>query len=109
MDYIIYTPSARRLKKEILCSTSTVTDETSWECVKTEANDNVLVYTPDRWAEKGFITLKANLAHNELRVRFCYWDSCEERNSDDERFMLGRFTEHLLVHYSYFVDRVVIE
>lgn len=55
------------------------------------------------------LTLKANLPHNELRVRFCYWDSCEERNSDDERFMLGRFTEHLLVHYSYFVDRVVIE
>ena len=109
MEYIIYTPSARRLKKEILGSTSTVTDETSWKCVKTEANDNVLVYTPDCWAEKGFITIKANLAHNELRVRFCYWDSCEERNGDDERHMLGRFTEHLLVHYSYFVDRVVIE
>ena len=113
MDYIIYTPSARRLKKEILGSTSAQTDAyndaTTWKCVKTEANDNVLVYTPDRWAEKGFITIKANLAHNELRVRFCYWDSCEERNSDDERFMLGRFTEHLLVHYSYFVDRVVIE
>lgn len=109
MEYVIYTPSARRLKKEILGSTSTVTDETSWKCVKTEANDNVLVYTHDHWSEKGFITLKANLPHNELRVRFCYWDSCEERNSDDERFMLGRFTEHLLVHYSYFVDRVVIE
>lgn len=109
MEYIIYTPSARRLKKEILASSTTVTDETSWKCVKAETNDSVLVYTPDRWAEKGFITLKANLPHNELRVRFCYWDSCEDRNGDDERIMLGRFTEHLLVHYSYFVDRVVIE
>ena len=109
MDYIIYTPSDRRLKKEFLGSTSTVTDVTSWKCVKTEANDSVLVYMLDRWDEKGFITLKANLPHNELRVRFCYWDSCEERNGDDERFMIGRFTEHLLVHYSYFVDRVVIE
>lgn len=112
MDYTIYTPSAMRLKKEIFGSALTDADNTAvtpWQCVKTETNDRALVYTPDRWAEKGCITLKENLPHNELRVRFCYWDSCEERTPDDERFMLGRFTEHLLVHFSYFVDRVVIE
>lgn len=114
MDYIIYTPSAMRLKKEIFNATLPLADDqnksiVTWRCVKTEANDTVLVHTLDRWFEKGCITFKENRAHNELQVRFCYWDSCEDRTNNDERYMLGRFTELLLVHCFYFLDKIVIK
>ena len=114
MNYIIHTPSAVRLKKEILESVSNNADANgktiaTWHCVETEANDRVLVHTTDQWEEKGYITLKQNKSHNELKVRFHYWDSCEDRSNDDDRYMLGRFTELLLVHFSYFIDKIVIE
>ena len=114
MNYILHTPSAARLKKEILDKVSEKVDAngkgiTTWQCVETGASERVLVHTADQWAEKGCIALKQVPGRNELQVKFHYWDSCEERTPDDERFMLGRFTEHLLVHFSYFVDRVVIE
>ena len=114
MNYIIHTPSAVRLKKEILDSVMTGADSNgkdifTWKCVETEANDKVLVHTTDQWAEKGFITLKQNKSHNELKVRFHYWDSCQDRLNDDDKYLLGRFTELILVHFSYYIDKIIIE
>ena len=114
MNYIIHTPNAVRLKKEILESVSNSADAKgndirTWKCVETEANDKVLVHTTDQWGKKGCITLKHNTSHNELKVRFHYWDSCEDRSNDDDKIMLGRFTELVLVHFSYFIDKITIE
>ena len=114
MNYIIHTPSAVRLKKEIVDSVlagedSKGKDIITWKCVETEANDKVLVYTADQWEEKGCITLKHNTSHNALKVRFHYWDSCENRSNDDDKYMLGRFTELILVHFFYFIDKIVME
>lgn len=114
MKYIIHTPSAVRLKKEIVdCvmagADSNGKDIMTWKCVGTEANGNVLVHTTDQWEEKGYITLKHNTSHNELMVRFHYWDSCENRSNDDVKYMLSRFTELIMVHFSYFIDKITIE
>ncbi len=114
MNYIIHTPSAVRLKKEILESISNNADTdgktiATWRCMETEAKEKVLVHTVDQWDEKGFMTIKQNFGHNELYVKFHYWDSCKEQSVDDDKIMLGRFTELLLVHFSYFVDKITIE
>lgn len=114
MNYIIQTPSARRLKEEILDSVVAKVDAdgrgiTSWQSVETDDGECVLVHTVDQWAEKGCIVLRQEHGHNDLHVRFIYWDSCDDRSSDDDKYLLGRFTELLLVHFSYFVDKVVIE
>lgn len=114
MNYIIQIPSATKLKKEILDCVSGKVDANgkgiaTWQCVETDANEKVLVHTKDQWAEKGCITLKHNSSHNELKVRFHYWDSCEDRSNDDDKYMLGRFTELILVHFSYFIDKITIE
>ena len=34
---------------------------------------------------------------------------CDDRSNDDDKYMLGRFTELILVHFAYFVDKVTIE
>lgn len=114
MNFTIYTPSASKLKKEILERVSEKVDANgkgiaTWQCVETDASEKVLVHTTDQWAEKGCIVIKNDISRNELQVRFHYWDSCTERDNADDKFMLGRFTELLLVHFSYFVDKIVIE
>ena len=114
MNYIIKTPSATKLKKEIIDCVSRKVDANgkgiaTWQCVETDASEKVLVHTTDQWAEKGCLTIKHDISRNELQVRFHYWDSCPERDNADDKYMLGRFSELVLVHFSYFVDKIVIE
>lgn len=114
MNYIIKTPSATKLKKAIIDSVTDKVDANgkgiaTWQCVETDANEKVLVHTKDQWAEKGCIAIKHDISHNELQVRFHYWDSFTEKDNDDEKYMLGRFTELLLVHFNYLIDKIIIE
>ena len=116
MNYIIQTPSATRLKKEIQDCVEEKVDANgigiaTWQIVETDKGDRVLVHTDDQWAEKGCITLRPDLIRGEVQVRFFYWDSCadEDRGNCDDKYMLGRFTELLLVHFKYLIDKVVIE
>ena len=114
MNYIIKTPSATKLKNEIIDCVSSKVDANgkgigTWQCVETDASEKVLVHTTDQWAEKGCIVIKSDISRNELQVRFHYWDSYSEKDNADDKYMLGRFTELLLVHFAYFVDKIVIE
>lgn len=114
MNYIIQTPSARELKEEILAKVSAKVDGnglgiTIWQCVETNSSDKVLVLTENQWAEKGCITLTQVAGSKELEVKFHYWVPCTERDNADDKYMFGRFTELLLVHFSCFVDKIVIE
>ena len=88
MNYIIHTPSARRLKDEIL---GRVSD-------KVDGN-----------GKKGCVTLTQVAGTNDLQVRFHYWETWEKRDNGDDKYILGRFTELILVHFSYFIDKIVIE
>lgn len=111
---IIHTPSVARLKKEILDRVSKKVDANgkgiaTWQVAETDGKGLVLVHTSDQWAEKGCIAFNQDSGSNNLQVRFYYWDSCENRENGDDKIMLGRFTELLLVHFSYFVDKVTIE
>lgn len=127
MNYIIHTPSAVKLKKEILDRVSEKIDARSssvrllpegrkkgkgiatWKCVETDTGERVLVHTTDQWAEKGCITIKQEHGRNELQIGFHYWDSCEDKSNEDNKIMFGRFTELVLVHFSYFIDKLEIE
>ena len=69
----------------------------------------MLVHTTDQWAEKGCIALNQEDIRNELQIRFHYWDSCENKSIDDDKIVLGRFTELILVHFFYYIDKISIE
>ena len=114
MNYIIFTPSAAKLKKEILDRVSEKIDSNgkgiaTWQCVETGTGERVLVHTTDQWAEKGCIVIQQVPGCNQLQIRFHYWDSCEDRSDDNDKIMLGRFTELILIHFSYYIDKIVIE
>ncbi len=81
----------------------------TWQCVETDASEKVLVQTTDQWAEKACIVINHDISRNELQVRFHYWETCDVQENGDDKFMLDRFTELLLIHFSYFVDRIVID
>ena len=104
MNYIIHTPSARRLKDEILGRVSDKVDGNGTDCA-----DKALVLTEGQWAEKGCVTLTQVAGTNDLQVRFHYWETWEKRDNGDDKYILGRFTELILVHFSYFIDKIVIE
>ena len=83
MNYIIQTPSAKRLKEEILKSVVSKADANgngiaTWQCVETNGSDKALVLTEGQWAEKGCVTLTQVAGCNELYVRFFYWDTCKK-------------------------------
>lgn len=114
MNYIIQTPSATRLKREMLDCVSEKVDANgkgivTWQCVETNVSDKVLVYTADQWAEKGCIAIKEDIRRNELQVKFLYWDSYEDKSIDDDKYMFSRFTELILVHFFYLIDKIIIE
>ena len=77
--------------------------------METDGADKALVLTEGQWAEKGCITLTQVTGRSELQVRFFYSETCEARDNNVDKYMLGRFTELLLSHFAYFIDRVVIE
>lgn len=110
MNYIIHTPSAARLKKDILNSVEAKMDANgkgivTWQIAEADAGEKVLVHTRDQWAEKGGIVLGQVPGRNELQVKFCCWESCEGRNNDDDKVLLGRFTELVLVHFAFLLTR----
>lgn len=114
MNYIIHTPSVARLKKEILDRVSEKVDANgkgiaTWQVEETEGSEKALVLTEGQWAEKGCITLTQVTGRNELQVRFFYWETCEVRDNNDDKYMLGRFTELLLSHFHYYIDKIIIE
>lgn len=114
MNYTIHTPSAMRLKKEILDRVSEKVDTNdkgidTWQVAETDGSEKVLVHIIDQWSEKGCVALKQVPGKNVLQVRFHYWDSCENRECGEDKAILSSFTELLLVHFSYFVDKIIIE
>ena len=114
MNYIIQTQNARKLKEEILNSVAGKADANgngivTWQCVETDGGDKVLVLTEGQWAEKGCLSLTQVAGRNELQVRFFNWQNGVERENGDDKYMLGRFTELILIHFTSFFDRVIIE
>ena len=103
-----------RLKQEIIKRVSEKISHNgngiaTWQCVETDGSDKVFVHTKDQWAEKGCIALHQDAKPDELQVRFYYWGSWKDRGLADDKYMLGRFTELLLVHFSYLIDQIIIE
>lgn len=114
MNYIIQTQNARKLKEEILNSVANKADANgngivTWQCVETDEGENVLVLTEGQWAEKGCLTLSQVAGSNDLQVRYLNWENGVERENGDDKYTFGRFTELILIHFTSFFDRVIIE
>lgn len=105
MRYIIYAEDAQRLKDEIIYRVSNSEDKKgcsidTWSIYNIN-NDIVIEHTTGQWENKGCLLLKVNDDNNKILVTFKYYNSCsdEDVSENDEGYILGRFSELLLVHF----------
>lgn len=73
----------------------------TWDFTTTKENEEVLIHTTQQWEKKGCISLTASEDDDYVQVKFHYWSSFkqDERNGDEDKYYLGRFTELILVHF----------
>lgn len=107
MKYIIRTLNSEHVLATIIEGVENNKDENgssidTWS-IKTVSNGRkVLVHTAPAWEHKGCIILSSNSKVEEISASFHYWANCneEDRHPDDDKYMLGRFTELMLVHFN---------
>lgn len=106
MKYIIKTSDAAQLKDTILSCVENKQDLNNkdiftWDVKTTGKKEKVLIHVTDQWEDKGNLHLTASEDNEELEISFCYWSSFkkEERSGDEDKYLFGRFTELLLVHF----------
>lgn len=70
-----------------------------------------IVHNPEQWDKKGGIKLKADITNKFILVTFHYWNSFPigERVGDEEKYILGRCTELLLVHFENIIESITID
>lgn len=83
----------------------------TWEIRETALGERVLIHTSSAWANKGCIKLTVNKSDKNISVTFHYWTTCkeDEKSLDDYKYMWGRFTELMLVHFENCFDSITIE
>ena len=115
MTYTIFTNDANKAIKTIFDCVKKGEDPQkvgidSWEIQKGTSGKEHLVHTPQQWSDKGYLDLIANSDNDRISVNFYYWSNypSDQRNNVDEKYILGRFSELLLVHFDAQYNRVNI-
>ena len=82
----------------------------TWDITSTDKDVEVLIHTTQQWEKVGNIHLDASNENDYIIASFHYWSSFkeEERNGDEYKYYLGRFTELILVHFYPQIESVVI-
>lgn len=83
----------------------------TWGIQKSNDGKELLVHTPDQWENVGALYLMPNDTHDEIEVKFRYWKSypMKDRTGEENKFLLGRFTELMLVHFDGQYDTINIK
>ena len=122
MTYNIFTNDAKKVIKTIFDCVNKGEDPQgtcikTWDIKLTGENEKVLVHTAktfdadeQQWADKGCLSLTPNIDNDKITVKFHYWSSYprDQRNDVDDKYVLGRFTELLMVHFDVQYNKVTI-
>lgn len=105
MKYRIITTDATKSIKTIIQCVKAYKDPQgkgidTWKIQKSK-DEELLVHTPDQWENVGCLSLTPNDENDEIKVNFHYWMNypTKDRNGDEDKYLLGRFTELMLVHF----------
>lgn len=115
MKYRIYTNNAQKLLDLIITDVKKGEGYTgngilTWQIRRSQDGEEVLVHTTDQWDKKGCIELISAADNSFVEAIFYYWSTFQnnERIGNESKYMLGRFTELLLVHFEGSFDRISI-
>lgn len=82
----------------------------TWDFTTNRQDEERLIHTTQQWEKKGCLKLTASDNNECILVEFHYWSKFkeEDRNGDEDKYYLGRFTELILVHFYLQIDSVEI-
>lgn len=106
MTYEIYTDNATELIQAIFSSCKNGKDPNgmdikTWGVTTTKDGTKVLIHTTDQWEDKCNVHIDPSPENDVVIVTARYWKKYDEdqRTGTEFDYMLGRFTELVLVHF----------
>lgn len=106
MTYEINTSDAEKLIRKIFkcCENgedSNEIDIDTWNTTQTKSGTRVLVHTTKQWEDKCNIHIDPSPENDTILVTARYWKKypIEQRTGTELDYILGRFTELILVHF----------
>jgi hypothetical protein len=76
-------------------------DLKTWKRVENNKQETLYSHTPEQWAEKAM--LKPKVHSDKATFLIAWWSKNDEPTLEVKGYVLGRFTEVLMVHFtSYF-------
>jgi hypothetical protein len=69
----------------------------TWGKVLNSKNETLYTHTKDQWDEKAM--LKPVIYKAKISFDLTWWNTKDEPDEDTKGFILGRFTEMLMVHF----------
>jgi hypothetical protein len=72
-------------------------DLKTWKQVQNNKNETLYSHTPDQWADKALMMPSA--LKDRARFSIAWWVSKEDPSPEIKGYIIGRFTEILMVHF----------
>jgi hypothetical protein len=69
----------------------------TWEVKKNDKGEILYSHSPEQWSEKAM--LKPIIHANKVQFIMAWWTSSSTPGDDVKGYILGRFTEILVVHF----------
>lgn len=69
----------------------------TWKIVKNSKKENLYTHTPEQWLEKAMV--KPLVEKDKVRFRIVWWRNVTSDEATSG-YILGRFTEILMVHFN---------
>ena len=106
MTIIIYTKSPQSLYKAI--NSKINNDELkTWEILKDSQDKLYYNHTPEQWTNK--VLLKPLNHTDGLQLTIKYWENNKEPDDATKGYILGRFTEILMVHFRNYFEKIELQ
>lgn len=72
-------------------------DLKTWSKIVDKKDETLYSHLPLQWNEKAM--LKPNIQKDKVRFLMVWWDKNEQPTDETKGYILGRFTEILIVHF----------
>ena len=79
-------------------------DLKTWKRVENDKKETLYSHTPEQWDEKAMV--KPNVHKDRTTFTITWWSKNEEPSLEVKGYILGRFTEILLVHFQAYFTKL---
>lgn len=81
-------------------------DLKTWKKVLNDKGETLYSHTPEQWNEKAM--LKPHIKNDLVSFNITWWNKNDKPNEETMGYILGRFTEILMVHFRNNFEQLII-